>query len=60
MELIDGLIVYAAFFVATVVLSRVLAGGALYFLVFLFLLERSPTKQIFQDVIAKTLVIKAE
>ena len=38
----------------------ILAGGTLYFLVFLFLLERSPTKQTFQDVIAKTLVIKAE
>ena len=38
----------------------IMAGGALYFLVFLFLLERSPAKQTFQDVIAKTLVIKAE
>ena len=38
----------------------IMAGGTLYFPLFLFLMERSSAKQTFQDIIAKTLVIKAE
>ena len=41
-------------------LFLVLGGGVIYFLLFSFIVDKNPNKQTPQDIIAKTLVIKAE
>ena len=41
-------------------LFLVLGGGVIYFLLFSFIVDKNPSKQTPQDIIAKTLVIKAE